>query len=315
MYNPTYIIPGSCFLNCYPATCLRDDSIECERGENYFVWLAINTGVLFISLLVGLFSLVLTCRSVKRTQIRQSRWTVSSSFDFLPNGVENTDPRSSQAPNGSLRRGLSMSTLWSSSFRLSGIYNAANNNNSILAETTRQVAIQTALYIGSYVLVLIPYFVLVLSRLALDITKENRQFYFFWVFLVKLSISSSGIWNFLIYCRPRLRSLRKQNPDCTRVKLLRHIVLHSKHETEARPVRRLNAPLQRPSPVSETAQEEASTRVTNDENLEREFTPELDLHYLKCESESLNSNHDVSGSYEPVAASIVPAKISQATEP
>jgi hypothetical protein len=156
---------------------------------------------------VGFLSLVLTCRSVKRTQVRQSRWTVSSSSDFLPPGVEHTDRRSTQgvAPNRSLRRGLSSSSLWSgSSFRLSGNNNFANNNNSILAETSRQVTIQTALYIGSYVLVLIPYFVLVVSRWVVDGVKENRQYYFFWVVLVKLSISSSGIWNFLIYCRPRL---------------------------------------------------------------------------------------------------------------
>jgi hypothetical protein len=92
-------------------------------------------------------------------------------------------------------------------------------------------------------------------------------------------------------------------------------VLHSKQETTARPVRRPNAPLQRPSPVSESAPDESSTRVTNDENLEREFTPELDLHYLKFESESLDSNHDVSSSYESVAEFNVPAKNTRATEP
>jgi hypothetical protein len=91
-------------------------------------------------------------------------------------------------------------------------------------------------------------------------------------------------------------------------------VLHSKHETAARPVRRPIAPLQR-LPVSESAPNESSTQVTNDENLEREFTPELDLHYLKCESESLDSNHDVSSSYESVAESIDVSRNAQSTEP
>jgi hypothetical protein len=31
-YNPTNIVAGLCFLNCYPENCLRDDAIECERG-------------------------------------------------------------------------------------------------------------------------------------------------------------------------------------------------------------------------------------------------------------------------------------------
>jgi hypothetical protein len=299
-YNPTYINPGTCFLNCYPASCLRDEGVECERGKNYFVWSVINFGVLIISLQVGFFSLVTTCRSVKRTQIRQSRWTVSSSSDLLPIGVENTDPRSStqSAPNKSLRRGLSSSSLWSSSFRLSGINsNVANNNNLILSETTRQVSIQTTLYIVSYFLVLIPYFVLVLSRWVLDGVQENRQYYFFLTSVVRFSTPSTGIWNFLVYCRPRLLSLRKQNPDYSVLRLLRHIVLHSKCESTPMPAQRPNLCLQ-PSPILESAPaDESTTRRMNGEIVEREITPELDIHYPKCESESMDSNHDESSSY------------------
>jgi hypothetical protein len=57
---------------------------------------------------------------VKRVQVRQSRWTVSSSCNFSPQGAENLDPFSTPAPNRCLRCGLSSSSLWSSSFCLSG---------------------------------------------------------------------------------------------------------------------------------------------------------------------------------------------------
>jgi hypothetical protein len=38
MFNPGKIATGKCFINCYSANCVREDEVECERGENYKVW-------------------------------------------------------------------------------------------------------------------------------------------------------------------------------------------------------------------------------------------------------------------------------------
>jgi hypothetical protein len=170
-----------------------------------------------------------------------------------------------------------------------------------MAETTRQVCIQTMLYIASYILTLTSYIVTQISVLALDGVQENRRYYFFWASLVKITLPSTGIWNFLIYCRPRLISLRKQNPESSFLELLRHIVLCSNQEELVKTVRR-------PQLQGDTNSVQGAARVAstvtkmNDRNSEIDFTPELEIHTPHDESNSPTFNHSDSTSTNQYAS-------------
>jgi hypothetical protein len=286
MYNPTNINAGHCFVNCYPANCLRDENVQCERRANYSIWSLINMIPAILASLVVIVSSILTCRAVKRTQLRQSRWNFSSSMLIPPTASadqstelqpNNTSPNN--APNRSFRRSMSLQMMnWTSSMRLSGINNNQNGGEvSNMAETTRQVRIQTILYIASYATSAIPFSVMQLSTLFLDGVEENRTYYFFWVVLLKLTLSTTGTWNFLIYCRPRMISLRKRNPDASSLSLLRHLIWNSKLAESTTPIL---SPLRRtPSaPISYNVARSNSSQISiNDWNREKDFTPELEL--------------------------------------
>lgn len=76
MYNPTNVLIGWCFINAYPADCLRREEIECERAENYLLWLWITNAPYFVYSSTVTISCILTYLTVRKLELRSSRrWT------------------------------------------------------------------------------------------------------------------------------------------------------------------------------------------------------------------------------------------------
>jgi hypothetical protein len=137
------------------------------------------------------------------------------------------------------------------------------------------------------------YIVTQFSALALDGVEENRRYCFFWMALVKVTLPSTGIWDFLIYRRPRLISLRKQNPESSLRELLRHIVLCSNQDDVAKPVRRRKLH-ENTNSVAESKPANSSVPRMNDMNRETDFTPELDICFPLNECHIPESSHGAS---------------------
>jgi len=78
MYNPANIFVGWCFMNCYPMDCLRREEIECERGENYEIWVLIHNIPFLGFFLLVVVSCVLTYEKVRSAERRGARWTFST---------------------------------------------------------------------------------------------------------------------------------------------------------------------------------------------------------------------------------------------
>jgi hypothetical protein len=79
MYNPSNINIGWCFINVYPADCLRREEVECKRGEDYAMWLALNNAPFFVYFAIVLVSSVLTYLKVRSFELRtSSQWTFNS---------------------------------------------------------------------------------------------------------------------------------------------------------------------------------------------------------------------------------------------
>ena len=230
-YNPANISTGQCFINCYPANCIREDGVECERGEDYIVWDLIAYPPLAVYFQVVLISCVMTYRTVKTTRNRQNRWSFSQSN-------LNVDVRSSaftpERVTHATRKHSRWGQLWAFVTRRPLAVDGRDRTSvghAALTETTQQTFIQCMLYITSFFLTYIAIGVVSVGALVFDGVEKNRTFYFFWVSLAKICVPSTGIWNFWIFCRPRLIILRKRNPDVSTTALLWQIIFHSKQQT------------------------------------------------------------------------------------
>jgi hypothetical protein len=280
MYNPGNIATGLCFINCYPANCLREDDVQCERGENYIIWILVAYPQLFVNFVAVLITSVLTYQTVNETKKRQSRWDfsrsnlsaeVAQSSVFLATRGSTPGDTRKHSRRDQLRSFVSRSSL--------DLTQGGRAKVDPLAETTRQTFIQCTLYVVSFFVTYIAVGATTIGQVFFDGVEEHRTFYFFWVSLTKISIPSSGIWNFWIFCRPRLVVLRKQNPDVSTMTLLWQIIFRSKQQAAA--PARTRKPVLPPVPEvhaapvqSSTTFESSSLQDENDDDYDG-FTPEL----------------------------------------
>ena len=281
MYNPSNISTGQCFINCYPANCVREDGIECERGEDYVVWNLINYPPLAVYFQVVLISCVLTYRTVKNTKIRQDRWSFPRSNLIDLRSAAFTPERVTPDTRKHSRRDQLWAFITRRPLDLDGRDHTSVGRVEPLTETTQQTFIQCMMYITSFFVTYIAVGVVSVGALVFDGVEENRTFYFFWVSLSKILVPSSGIWNFSIFCRPRLIILRKRNPDVSTMALLWQIIFHSKQQTAA--TQRI--PI---APLS-----------IKDENDDDEFTPELFTANRDSVEEENNDDIDLDASTLP----------------
>ena len=291
MYNPSHKNPGHCFINSYPANCDQEShgENECTRGINGTFWRFLSTGPLFFYWMVVIVSSILLFRSVRATEGSIPVRSVTG-FSVPPPQKEGQAGQQQQhQPPGSTATATATTKTKGRTVSLSldryrhedhdasdptPITNQRqptrdNNGGWMTDETTRQTFIQCTLFIVGFFVTYIFIAIVEFGALALDDTIENRTFYFVGTCLVKLSLPTPGIWNFCIYCRPRLLILRQNNPEASFFKLLRQIVFHSSDDKQTT---RVVAPRKSaPAPVLPPL----SYLLIRDENRDGDFTPEL----------------------------------------
>ena len=300
MYNPSHKNPGHCFINSYPANCDKDsdDANECTRGINITFWRFLSTGPLFVYWMVVIVSSILVFQTVRATEVSIP---IRSFTGFsLPPEQQHSGPsvatittkkrqqqeqqqhsESSATASTAKKRGrtigLSLDRYRHEEHDASDPTpvthrpsSPSNANRRMLAdETTRQTFIQCTLFIVGFFVTYIFIAIVEFGALALDDTKENRTFYFVGVCLVKLSLPTPGIWNFGIYCRPRLVILRKNNPEASFRALMWQIVFHSSDDKQTKRVTATRK--SEPAPILPPL----AYLLIRDENCDGDFTPEL----------------------------------------
>ena len=98
-------------------------------------------------------------------------------------------------------------------------------------EFTKQTVRQAFLYIASTLITYI--FPAVVTLAVNDLpTKNQRTFFFTLAVLTKVFMPLQGLWNFMIYLRPRYVALINRNPDRRRISLVRNIVAPDTEESK-----------------------------------------------------------------------------------
>jgi hypothetical protein len=78
-YNPANAMIGWCFINAYPADCVRRDEIKSTRDKDYQPWMTITTAPFLLYFLVVLISSILVYFQVRKLELRNnSRWSYNS---------------------------------------------------------------------------------------------------------------------------------------------------------------------------------------------------------------------------------------------
>lgn len=80
-------------------------------------------------------------------------------------------------------------------------------------ERTRQTAIQAALYTGAFLLTYAVPISHTITGAFMANSAVNRTYFFVTGILVVVFAPLQGLWNFIIYVRPKITSVRKRHPD------------------------------------------------------------------------------------------------------
>jgi len=125
-YNPGNIHTGLCFINVYPANCLRVDGVPCLRGENYAKYFNFVTGPTYLYFAVVVYSSIATYLTVRNIQTRQNRWAFSSSNDLMSSSQSftNRSRRSSGTNNENVQQTLIQALLYVATFFITHIFYA-----------------------------------------------------------------------------------------------------------------------------------------------------------------------------------------------
>ena len=158
MYNPGNVHTGHCFINVYPANCLRVEGVPCQRGESYQMWGLITITPFFFYFLTVTHASITTYWTVRTIEQKQRRWSFLSNSSFLQ-----SSPTLSPSP-------LPPSTK------------------------ARQSLIQALLYVVAFFVTYSAYGVTGFVNMKYDAVEENRNLFFPLVAIVKLCLPAQGVW-------------------------------------------------------------------------------------------------------------------------
>jgi len=125
-------------------------------------------------------------------------------------------------------------------------------------DNVRQSLIQALLYVASFFVTYSPYGTTFFVNMKFDAVEKNRNIFFPLVALAKIFMPAQGVWNVLIYIRPRYHEVKRRHPDQSSIMLLRKIIFNAKLTSTA-----------------QVAVEQADNVEGQSEEID--FTPELNL--------------------------------------
>jgi hypothetical protein len=195
-----------CWIGQTPLDCQSDNEVECIRGENAFLYgwffmgfpLVIINGVI-VYCMIQIYRYI---RSVARTQEQYD-------FERSNNLSSNMAPPSSERPHVTIQE--------PSAFANSSITMSSRQRRSLdLASTKREIAIQSFLYVGAFLITHICSIVLFWSITLFDMTPPP----FALLFIQNIAWPLQGFFNVHIFLRPRINSLRRTHSELSYTRLV-----------------------------------------------------------------------------------------------
>jgi hypothetical protein len=207
-----------CWIAPEPLRCHRRDDVDCIRGEDAYTYAWLYTGIPLILLCMCIvFSMVMIYMKVKEISRRAEMWSEQWS-DRNVNDRSQALSQTSQAPS---QRG--------------SISSNEKRDRSEYAERTKEVAWQAFLYVIAYVVTHMWAFV------AVNIELGGGTTPFALVLIENLFWPLQGFANVFVFLRPRIKSIRKSNPEMAYFTAAYHSVFHydELHRSSSKPANSL----------------------------------------------------------------------------
>lgn len=193
-----------CWIAPYPLGCLdsrRYGETNCIRGDNAWIYRwAFYIAPLWFCIVLVMILMAITFHSVHRIELAASRYAYSSA-----NVTSGRRRRSSSMSSTATNVATSPASLRGSTRRRSSILQRTQIN--IEGRRSREVANQAFWYVGAFY---ITFFFPTLNRI-LQQSKVGTKFGMLVMHVA--SFPSQGIFNFIVYRRPRFIRLKRDNPN------------------------------------------------------------------------------------------------------
>ena len=196
-----------CALGCWiapePVRCHTRDDVDCVRNNRAYMYVWLFTGVpLLLCLAFIVVTMVRIYYTVRAVSLRADRITFSASLDRIRVPTANDDTKNNSSSNN-----------------INNIDGNGNGDNTDKAKgktleqksryaiRVQETAMQALLYVAAYIATHLFAFTCVI------IEQAGGTNPFYTLFLENLSWPLQGFFNVFVFLRPRIQSLRKDNPD------------------------------------------------------------------------------------------------------
>ena len=187
-----------CWIAPYPPGCNESwrngGTTDCVRGDNasLFQWI-FDLIPKWTSIFIVTVNMVLVYLHVRKQELASERWSSRASSGI---NISISRPRSSTTSS------VHVASADASQDQSQGQTQRAKRSNSLSA--SRLIAHQSYLYVGALWITWLPVVVLRGTQLATGVTH-------YWMLIwVSLSIPTQGMWNVLVYLRPRWLQKRRE---------------------------------------------------------------------------------------------------------
>jgi hypothetical protein len=190
-----------CWIGQTPLGCQSDNEVECIRGENAFLYGWFFMGVpLFIINGIIMYCMVQIYRYIHSVAHTQER------YDFESRNLGEGTP----SPNRSQLTIQNPSALANTSVTLS------QRRSLDLASTKREIAIQSFLYVGAFLITHVWSIVLFWGITLFGMTPPPYGL----LFMQNIAWPLQGFFNVQIFLRPRINSLRRRHSELSYARLV-----------------------------------------------------------------------------------------------
>jgi hypothetical protein len=210
-----------CWIGQYPLGCQSDDEVECIRGQNAFLYGWFFMGVpLFILNGIIMYCMIEIYRYIRSVAQTQEQYD----FERTSNLSSNLGAPSPPLPN---RSQVTIQDPRNTSITIS----RSRRRSLDLASTKREIAIQSFLYVGAFVITHIWSVLLFWCMTLFDMAPPP----FALLFIHNVSWPLQGFFNVYIFLRPRINSLRRCHSELSYAGLVYYATFRYDEWTARRP--------------------------------------------------------------------------------
>mmetsp|Transcript_12311 Transcript_12311/g.14108 ORF Transcript_12311/g.14108 Transcript_12311/m.14108 type:complete len:602 (+) Transcript_12311:28-1833(+) len=201
-----------CWIAPYPVRC-RIDFEPCTRGKYAVLYRWMLQGIPVITAFFVILACMIRLICAVRKQDRRMR-----RYSF------NTTPSPPGLRRSSLRRSISR-------YSITGSHGTSYNNDSSrqsVSRNTQRTTTQAFLYIAAYFTTFI---FCILHQLVYSVSKKVV---FNLYLLQQTTLPAQGFFNFLVFIRPRIQNISKNNPELGYIRVFLEAIRSSGEETQKR---------------------------------------------------------------------------------